>query len=107
MGRVSSELFRRRNPFYWLAQLSIANLGLSLLFAPLDPLGIWLGLGLERWMPEKLFYRISYTILFATGRKLIYDVIRPWALVRPGPHLRYDRALATRTHRPPPASECR
>jgi uncharacterized protein len=64
-------------PFYWLGQLSIANLGLSLLFAPLAPLGIWLGLRLERWMPEKLFYRISYTILFATGCKLIYDVIRP------------------------------
>ncbi len=64
-------------PFYLLGQLSLNNLGLSLLFAPLAPLGIWLGLRLERWIPEKPFYRISYAILFATGCKLIYDVLWP------------------------------
>lgn len=64
-------------PFYLLGQLSLNNLGLSLLFAPLAPLGIWLGLHLERWIPEKLFYRTSYAILFATGCKLIYDVSWP------------------------------
>jgi uncharacterized membrane protein YfcA len=64
-------------PFYLLGQLSLNNLGLSLLFAPLAPLGIWLGLRLERWIPENLFYRTSYAILFATGCKLIYDVLWP------------------------------
>lgn len=62
-------------PFYFLGQLSATNLGLSLAFAPLAPLGIWLGLRLERWIPEKPFYRVSYAILFATGCKLIYDAI--------------------------------
>ena len=62
-------------PFFWLGQLSADNLGLSLLFAPLAPLGIWLGLRLERWIPEKPFYRVSYTILFCTGCKLIYDAL--------------------------------
>jgi uncharacterized membrane protein YfcA len=43
--------------------------------APLAPLGIWLGLQLERRIPEKPFYRLSYGILFATGCKLIYDAL--------------------------------
>ena len=60
-------------PYGMLGQLSTDNLGLSLLFAPLAPLGIWLGLRLERRIPEKPFYRLSYAILFATGCKLIYD----------------------------------
>lgn len=60
-------------PYGLLGQLSANNLGLSLLFAPLAPLGIWLGLHLERRIPEKPFYRLSYAILFATGCKLIYD----------------------------------
>jgi uncharacterized membrane protein YfcA len=60
-------------PYGLLGQLSPGNLRLSLLFAPLAPLGIWLGLHLERKIPEKPFYRLSYAILFATGCKLIYD----------------------------------
>src|SRR5689334_464590 len=60
-------------PYGMLGQLSTDNLGLSLLFAPLAPLGIWLGLHLERRIPEKPFYRLSYAILFAIGCKLIYD----------------------------------
>ncbi|MGH8798597.1 MAG: sulfite exporter TauE/SafE family protein [Casimicrobiaceae bacterium] len=62
-------------PYTLLGQLSASNLGLSLLFAPLAPLGIWLGLHLERRIPEKPFYRLSYAILFATGCKLIYDSV--------------------------------
>jgi uncharacterized membrane protein YfcA len=62
-------------PYGLLGQLSTNNLGLSLLFAPLAPLGIWLGLHLERRIPEKPFYRLSYAILFATGCKLIYDSV--------------------------------
>jgi len=65
-------------PFYMLGQLSPENLRLSLLFAPLAPIGIWLGLRLERWIPEKPFYQVSYAILFATGCKLIYDVASAW-----------------------------
>ena len=60
-------------PYWYLGQLSAHNLGLSLLFAPLAPLGIWLGLRLVRLLPEAPFYRLSYAILFATGCKLIYD----------------------------------
>ncbi len=87
-------------PFYLLGQLSLNNLGLSLLFAPLAPLGVWLGLRLERWIPEKPFYRISYPILFATECKLIYDVFGLKARKRlkavPAPGLRYHATLAYR-----------
>jgi uncharacterized membrane protein YfcA len=62
-------------PYGMLGQLSTDNLGLSLLFAPLAPLGIWLGLQLERRIPEKPFYRLSYATLFAIGCKLIYDAL--------------------------------
>ncbi len=62
-------------PYYALGQLAIANLGLALLFAPLAPLGIWLGLRLERIIPERPFYAIAYALLFATGVKLIYDAL--------------------------------
>jgi len=62
-------------PYGMLGQLSTDNLGLSLLFAPLAPLGIWLGLHLERLIPEKPFYQLSYAILFAIGCKLIYDAL--------------------------------
>ncbi|HZP86951.1 MAG TPA: sulfite exporter TauE/SafE family protein [Burkholderiales bacterium] len=64
-------------PFYLLGQLSASNLGMSLLLSPLAPLGIWLGLRIERWIPERPFYAVSYAILFATGCKLIYDGIAP------------------------------
>ena len=60
-------------PFYLLGQLSANNVAFSLVLAPLAPLGIWLGLTLERRLPEAPFYRATYAILFATGCKLIYD----------------------------------
>jgi len=62
-------------PYYALGQLSPGNLGLALLFAPLAPIGIWLGILLERRIPERPFYAIAYAILFATGAKLIYDAL--------------------------------
>jgi uncharacterized membrane protein YfcA len=60
-------------PYYLLGQLTPANLGLALLFAPLAPLGIWLGRQFERRVPERPFYAFAYGLLFATGAKLIYD----------------------------------
>jgi len=62
-------------PYGMLGQLSTDNLGLSLLFAPLAPLGIWLGLHLERRIREKPFYRLRYAILLAIVCKLIYDAL--------------------------------
>ncbi len=62
-------------PYALLGQLNHANLAASLLFAPLAPLGIWLGVWLHRRVSEQAFYQVSYTLLFATGLKLIADAI--------------------------------
>ncbi|MEP7206714.1 MAG: sulfite exporter TauE/SafE family protein [Casimicrobiaceae bacterium] len=63
-------------PYYLLGQLSTANLAVALLFAPLAPIGIWLGVWLHRRVSEVAFYQVSYTLLFATGLKLVWDAVR-------------------------------
>jgi uncharacterized membrane protein YfcA len=60
-------------PYAFLGQLSVSNLTASLMFAPLAPIGIWLGVWLHKRMTDRVFYAISYTLLFATGLKLIWD----------------------------------
>jgi uncharacterized protein len=60
-------------PYAFLGQLNLGNLAASLVFAPLAPLGIWLGVWLHARVSERAFYRVSYALLFLTGLKLIYD----------------------------------
>jgi uncharacterized membrane protein YfcA len=60
-------------PYYFLGQLNTESLGLALLFSPLAPIGIWLGVWLHKRISEKMFYQASYTLLFCTGLKLIAD----------------------------------
>jgi uncharacterized protein len=60
-------------PYYFVGQLNLGNLTAALLFAPLAPLGVWLGVWLHRRMSQRVFLNSSYTMLLATGLKLIYD----------------------------------
>ena len=62
-------------PYHFLGQLNVGNLAVALVFAPLAPLGIWLGVWLHRRVSERAFYNISYTLLLATGLKLVYDAL--------------------------------
>jgi len=62
-------------PYAFLGQLNAANLTTALIFAPLAPLGIWLGVRLHRRVPEASFYNISYALLLLTGLKLIWDAL--------------------------------
>jgi uncharacterized membrane protein YfcA len=62
-------------PYAFLGQLNGANLMAALLFAPLAPLGIWLGVWLNRRMSERAFYQVSYALLFAIGVKLLWDAL--------------------------------
>jgi uncharacterized protein len=62
-------------PYALLGQLNAANLTTSLLFAPLAPIGIWLGVWLNRRISDRAFFRVSYCLLFATGAKLVYDAV--------------------------------
>lgn len=60
-------------PYAYLGQFSTENLATSLILAPLAPIGIWLGVKLHKLVPEVIFYRLAYILLFATGLKLIWD----------------------------------
>jgi uncharacterized membrane protein YfcA len=62
-------------PYAFLGQLNVGNLTAALLFSPLAPLGIWLGVWMHRRLSERAFYHVAYTLLFATGAKLIYDAL--------------------------------
>ena len=60
-------------PYGWLGQLNTENLWTAAVLAPLVPVGMGLGLLLHRRVSERLFYRICYTLLAATGAKLLFD----------------------------------
>lgn len=62
-------------PYYALGQLNAGNLTTALVFAPLAPLGIWLGVWLHRRISDAAFYNVAYGLLFATGVKLIWDAL--------------------------------
>ena len=62
-------------PYYFLGQLNTANLSTALLFSPLAPLGVWLGIWLHKRISEAAFFQVSYLLLFASGLKLIYDAV--------------------------------
>jgi uncharacterized membrane protein YfcA len=52
-------------PYTWLRT--------TLVLLPLAPLGMWLGIWLHRIVPEDIFYRVCYLLLFLAGLKLLYD----------------------------------
>lgn len=60
-------------PYAWLGQFSGENLRTALVLLPLAPIGMWLGIWLHRIVPETIFYRICYVLLFLAGLKLLYD----------------------------------
>lgn len=60
-------------PYGMLGQLSPVNLEVSLLLLPLAWLGVVLGQWAHGRVNERLFYRVSYLLLFVTGARLIYD----------------------------------
>jgi hypothetical protein len=60
-------------PYYFVGQLNIGNLTTALLFSPLAPLGVWFGVWIHRRMSQTLFLNASYSLLLATGLKLVYD----------------------------------
>ncbi|WP_085909540.1 sulfite exporter TauE/SafE family protein [Kiloniella majae] len=64
-------------PYAWMGQFSAENLLLSLLFVPIVPLGIWLGLKLHKIIAPDLFYQISYLMMIFAGVKLLYDGMSP------------------------------
>lgn len=60
-------------PYGWLGQLDATNLQTSLALAPIAPVGIALGVWLQKRVTDRLFFHIAYTMLFLVGIKLVYD----------------------------------
>ena len=60
-------------PYFFLGQLSATNLLISLLLLPLAPIGVKIGVWLQARMSDRVFYRIIYVLLAATGAKLVWD----------------------------------
>lgn len=60
-------------PYTLLGLLSTGNLKTSLWLVPLAPIGVFLGVWLNRLIPQEPFYKLLYILTFLVGGKLIYD----------------------------------
>jgi len=60
-------------PYFLLGQFSAENLATSAVLAPAAPLATVLGARLVRVVPQALFYRITFMLLFVVGLKLLWD----------------------------------
>ena len=58
-------------PYFFLGQLNTANLSTALLFSPLAPLGVWLGIWLHKRISEARItsYNVCYTKLLRSFRR--------------------------------------
>jgi uncharacterized protein len=57
----------------WLGLLDTRNLLTSLLLVPVGVAGTYVGVWMQTRIDVRVFYRIVYALLFATGAKLLYD----------------------------------
>lgn len=55
------------------ALITWSTLKVSLLYLPLVPLGVWLGVWLNRRIPEALFLKFVYALTLITGLQLIFQ----------------------------------
>ena len=60
-------------PYGMLGQLSVTNLSVSGWLLPLVPVGVFLGVWINRKLPERVFFGIILTSIFLVGVKLIWD----------------------------------
>ncbi len=60
-------------PYFFLGQLSAANLLTAAVLLPLAPVGVRFGIWLAGRMSDRWFYRLVYAMLAATGTKLVLD----------------------------------
>ena len=60
-------------PYALLGTLDETNLTTALILAPVAPVGIWLGVTFQQRLPEDLFYRVCFTLIFLTGCRLVWQ----------------------------------
>ncbi|MEM1066830.1 MAG: sulfite exporter TauE/SafE family protein [Pseudomonadota bacterium] len=62
-------------PYAFLGIFTADTLIVNAALAPVALLGAWLGIKAHFFVPERLFFIITYTLLVATGTKLIWDAV--------------------------------
>lgn len=62
-------------PYAWLGLFDAASLSTSAVLAPLAPVGILAGVWMMKRIPQGVFYRVCYLMLFVVGAKLLWDGI--------------------------------
>ncbi len=67
--------YAKIGPYAMLGQLHTTNMLTALVLVPVVPLGVLIGLWVQRTLSDKLFYRIILTLLFVVGVKLSHDGI--------------------------------
>jgi uncharacterized membrane protein YfcA len=60
-------------PYFFLGQLSVSNLTIGLMLAPLAVIGVLVGVVLVRRISVKLFYQIAYVLVAVLAVKLVWD----------------------------------
>ena len=60
-------------PYVTLGLFDSTNLMTSIVLLPVSPIGIFVGIWIQRRISTQLFFRIAYILLFVTGCKLLYD----------------------------------
>jgi uncharacterized membrane protein YfcA len=60
-------------PYYFLGQLSVANLEIAALLVPVAVLAMLIGVYLVRRISVSAFYSLAYGLVFLISLKLIYD----------------------------------
>lgn len=61
--------------YAFLGIFTLELLLLDLALAPFALLGAWIGVKAHFWVPERLFFAITYVLLTLTGTKLIFDAL--------------------------------
>lgn len=62
-------------PYALLGMMAPSNLLTSLVLLPLAPIGVALGVWMNRTLSNELFYRIIYTAIFIVGISLFWEVL--------------------------------
>jgi uncharacterized membrane protein YfcA len=60
-------------PYWGLGLLDWTNILTSLLLVPVAPIGVYLGIWLQRRITDRTFYNVVHVLLAITGVKLVWD----------------------------------